>query len=183
MSKFGLSNGTAGGGMPLDCETELETIYRTEFPWLVRFFRRRLNSAEDAQDLAHETMLRFMRVAPSRELAIPQAYLHRIATNLARDHAESGAQRLAQRAVPLIEGLDVEVGVDQHQIIASRDELAAWEAILSKLKPRTLEIFLLSRVDGFTYNEVAAKLGMTIWNVKKHMRKAIQHVERYRMAR
>ena len=172
--------GAADPDAPLDYEREFDAFYQSEKSWLIRFFRRRLNNSEDAQDLAQETMLRFIRVAPSRQLATPQAYLRRIAANLARDHVGSGAHRFASRAAPFIEGLDVDAGVDQHQIVASRDELATWEAILSKLKPRTLEIFLLSRVDGLTYQEIATQLGMTIWNVKANMRKAIQHVERHR---
>lgn len=171
----------AGGAAPLDRESgELETIYHAETPWLIRFFRRRLSSSHDAQDFAQEAMLRFMRIAPSTQLAAPQAYLRRIAANLVRDHIASGAERLARRSAPLIDGLDVAASVDLHQIVASQEELAAWDAILSKLKPRTLEIFLLSRVDGLTYQEIATQLDMTIWNVKKHMRKAIQHVARHR---
>ncbi|WP_454887817.1 RNA polymerase sigma factor [Sphingomonas oryzagri] len=175
--------GTAGHAPIEHTNSDFESIYRAETSWLIRFFRRRLSNAHDAQDLAQETILRFMRIAPSVQLATPQAYLRRIATNLARDHIGSGAERLARRSAPLIDGLDAAVGVDQHQIVASREELAAWEAILSKLKPRTLEIFLLSRVDGLTYLEIANHLDMTIWNVKKHMRKAIQHVEWHRRVR
>ena len=111
--------------------SELETIYRAEASWLIRFFRRHLGNSDDAQDLAQETMLRFLRVAPMTQMATPQAYLRRIATNLARDHAGSGAQKFAQKSAPLVEGLDTAIGVDQHQIVTGREELAIWEAILS----------------------------------------------------
>lgn len=166
--------------VPLDRETEFETIYRAEAPWLVRFFRRKLSGSSDAQDLAHETMLRFMQAAPPTEIATPQAYLRRIARNIARNHAGSGAQRLARKSAPLIEGLDEPAGVDQHQIVAGQEELAVWEHILSRLKPRTLEVFLLSRVDGLTYQGIASQLDMTVFNVKWHMLQAIRHVERHR---
>ena len=159
---------------------ELDALYRAEAPWLIRFFGRALRNSADAQDLAHETILRFIRNGSARELQSPQAYLRRIATNLLRDRVASGPVRLARLSAPLIDGLDRAVGIDQHQIVAGREELAHWEAILSKLKPRTLEIFLLGRVDGLTYNQIASALDMTIWNVKRHMLVAIRHVARHR---
>jgi RNA polymerase sigma-70 factor (ECF subfamily) len=158
----------------------LEALYRAEAPWLIRFFARELRNITDAQDLAHETMLRFIRNGSATDLRSSQAYLRRIATNLMRDRVASGPARLARLTSPLIAGLDQEVGIDQHQIVAGRQELAHWETILSKLKPRTLEIFLLGRVDGLTYNQIATTLDMTIWNVKRHMLIAIRHVARHR---
>jgi RNA polymerase sigma-70 factor (ECF subfamily) len=159
---------------------DFERFYRAEIGWLVRFFRRRFGDGSEAQDLAQETMLRFVNHAPAGQLVSPQAYLRHIATNLALDRAKSASHRLAQLTSPLIEGLDQPVGIDQHQIVESREELAQWEAILSKLKPRTLEIFLLSRVDRLSYSQIAVHLGTTIFNVKWHMSAAIRHVARHR---
>jgi RNA polymerase sigma-70 factor (ECF subfamily) len=167
----------------IDVNVAFDAIYRTEAPWLVRFFRRQLGNPDDAQDLAQETMLRFIRTEPVSNIATPQAYLRRIATNLLRDRFGSGAMRLARASTPLIEGLDFETEFDQHRVLAGREELAVWEQILARLKPQTLEIFLLSRIDGYTYQQIADRLGMTVWNVKKHMMKAIAHVERHRRQR
>lgn len=163
-----------------DAAVEFETFYRAEIPRLVQFFRRRIGDRSEAQDLAHEAMLRFVNRGSGAALVSPQAFLQRIATNLLLDRVKSGPERLAKLNSPLIEGLDQPVGIDQHQIVESREELAQWEAILSKLKPRTLEVFLLSRVDNLTYNQIAAHLGMTIFNVKWHMMTAIRHVARHR---
>jgi RNA polymerase sigma factor (sigma-70 family) len=174
-------NGVSTGGVASDGgEGDFDSLYRAELPWLLRFFRKQVSDASDAQDLAQETMLRFVRHGSAIDLVSPQAYLRSIATNLLRDRIKSGPARLAGLTFPLIDGLDREVGIDQHQIVESREELAQWEVILSKLKPRTLEIFLLSRVDGLTYSQIASQLGMTIFNVKWHMVTAIRHVARHR---
>ena len=167
-------------GPSTGADSDFEHFYRAEIAWLVRYFRRQVGDGSEAQDLAQEAMLRFVNHGTVARLASPQAYLRRIATNLVLDRAKSGSNRLAQLTSPLIEGLDQPVGIDQHQIVESREELAQWEAILSKLKPRTLEIFLLSRVDGLSYKEIASHLGMTIFNVKWHMMSAIRHVARHR---
>jgi RNA polymerase sigma factor (sigma-70 family) len=178
-------HGAGAPGRTPDIETNesFEAVYRAETPWLVRFFRRQLGNVDEAQDLAHEAMLRFIRITPSTDISTQQNYLRRIATNLLRDRFKSSAEQAARSAVPLIEGLDHETDFDQHRVLAGREELFEWEKILSRLKPRTLEIFLLSRIDGYTYSDIATQLGMTVWNVKNHMIKAIAHVERHRRLR
>lgn len=169
--------GTAGE--PAD----FEAIYRSEVPSLMRFFRRRLGSHEEADDLAHEALARFLRASPATRIATPQAYLRRIATNLLRDRAERASTRLAQLSVPLVEGFDHPTEYDQHRELEGRQELDHYTAILRQLKPKTLEIFLLSRVDGFTYKEIADKVGMSVWGVKKQMLRAIAHIDQHRRAR
>ena len=149
----------------------------------MRFFRRRLGSYEEADDLAHETLSRYLRAAPATQIATPQAYLRRIATNLLRDRAERASTRLSELSVPLMEGLDHPTEYDQHRQLEGRQELDHYTSILRQLKPKTLEIFLLSRVDGFTYKEIAAKVGMSVWGVKRQMLKAIAHIDQHRKAR
>ncbi|RJG53171.1 sigma-70 family RNA polymerase sigma factor [Sphingobium terrigena] len=162
---------------------EFEAIYRSEVPSLMRFFRRRLGSHDEADDLTHEALTRFLRASPATQIATPQAYLRRIATNLLRDRAERASTRLLEVSVPLVEGLDHPTEYDQHRELEGRQELAHYTAVLRELKPKTLEIFLLSRVDGFTYKEIAAKVGMSVWGVKRQMLKAIAHIDQHRRNR
>lgn len=163
-----------------DADPGFTEMYRAEAPGLLRFLRRKTRDPEDAQDIAQEAMFAFLRVAPTARVESPQAYLRRIAINLLHHRSRRGATKLAAVCVPLIAGLDFEDDADQHRQAAGREELAHWQAILGELKPRTLEIFLLSRVDGFSYKEIADRFGMTVWNVHRHMRKAIAHVARHR---
>jgi RNA polymerase sigma-70 factor (ECF subfamily) len=161
-------------------EQDFTRIYRSEAPWLVRFFRNRLGNVEDAKDLTQEAMLRYFRAAPATTIGTPQAYLRRIATNLLRDRFDLGSAKLAAKSGPLLEGLDIAADIDIHREVASREELAQWHAILSQLPPRTLEIFLLNRVDGLKYREVAERLGISFSAVNKHMVRAIAHIDRMR---
>lgn len=164
-------------------EAMFRDLYRDEAPALVRFFRRRIRSQEEAEDLAQETLARFLRASPMTQIQTPQAYLKRIATNLLRDRAERGSTRLAEISVPLIEGVDQPAPCDPHRELVGRQELAHFDEVLRLLKPRTLEIFLLSRVDGYTYKEIANRLGMTLFGVKWHMLKAISHIDQHRRNR
>ena len=164
-------------------ESAFRELYREEAPALVRFFRRKVRSHDEAEDLAQETLARFLRASPVTAIQTPQAYLKRIATNLLRDRAERGSTRLAEMSVPLNEGLDQPGICDPYRELVGRQELAHFEQVLLQLKPRTLEIFLLSRVDGYTYKEIASRLGMTLFGVKWHMLKAISHIDQHRRNR
>jgi RNA polymerase sigma-70 factor (ECF subfamily) len=158
----------------------LALLYQTEGSWLTRFFRARLRSVEDASDLVQETMLRFLRAQQSSTIDAPQHYLRRTAANLLVDHEMRGSTRIARNSVEMIVDIHSPITIDPHQDLESREELDYWDKVLSMLKPRTREIFLLSRVEGYSYKEIAAEYGMTIWGVKKHMTKAIAHIDMYR---
>lgn len=157
-------------------------FYRQEKPRLVRFFNRQLGNQADADDLSQETLARFVKVAPLPALSSPRAYLTRIATNLLRDHAARGSTRLSQRSTALDEGLHTPAAIDPYQEVQSRQELARWTEILQRLKPRTLEIFLLNRVEGYSYRQIAIDLGVPLWVVQKHMLKALRHIAAHRDA-
>jgi len=175
--RFNRSNGHDLG------QGSFDDLYRTEAPALVRFFRRKLRSQSEAEELAQETLVRFLRVAPTTDVASPQAYLRTIANNLLRHRAKRGSTLIAEKSVELIEALDLPAREDPHRELVGREELEHFSLILNQLKPRTLEIFLLSRIDGYTYKEIARKLRMTVWGVKWHMVRAIEHVDRHRRAR
>jgi RNA polymerase sigma-70 factor (ECF subfamily) len=156
-----------GGGS--DSPEAFAMLYRQETGWLTRFFRARLRSTDEAHDLVQETMLRFLRAAQTTPITTSRGYLLTIASNLIRDHVERGSTLISRNSVDMIEDMEGPVGIDPH-----------WEQVIDELKPRTREIFLLSRVDGYSYKEIASAYGMTIWGVKKHMMKAIAHIDRYR---
>jgi len=160
-----------------DCgETDFHTLYRQEKPRLLRYFLIKLGNRADADELAHETLTRFLSAAPATAIATPGAYLTRIATNLLKDRAERGSTKLAHITVPLDEGMSRANGADPHRDVEARQELARWKSILLRLPPRTLDIFLLNRVEGFSYREIAETMGLPLWMVQKQMLKAIRHI-------
>ncbi|NML87719.1 RNA polymerase sigma factor [Sphingobium sp. TB-6] len=151
-------------------------VYRREKPRLLRYFLQKLGNRSDADDMAQEVMTRFLGATPPVAVVTPRAYITRIATNMLRDRAERGSTRLSQLSVSLDEGLHKSNGIDPHREVEARQEIQRWRAILQQLPPRTLEIFLLNRVEGYSYREIATDLRLPLWRVQKHMLKAIRHI-------
>ncbi len=57
-----------------------------------------------------------------------------------------------------------------------RDRHAVMRVWLRKLPERTLMVFIAHRVEGQSYAEIAAELGIGEWRVRRHMRRAIRHI-------
>lgn len=157
-------------------------LYREQKPRLTRFFQVKLGSRADADELAQETLARFFRSAPADTLA-PAGYLVRIAQNLMKDRACRNATLLEQRTIPLQEGFLEVASIDPYREAEARQGLAQWREILHHLPAETLEIFILNRVDGHSYRAIADRLGVPLWQVQKHMLRAIRHVKRKREER
>ena len=68
--------------------------------------------------------------------------------------------------------------MDQVAVLESRDTLRRLEAAISKLKPKTREIFLAHRLDGLSYAEIAELTGLSVKGVEKQMSKAIAKIDR-----
>lgn len=152
-------------------------LYRRELPRLRRFFRARIRNPEDAFDMAHEALTRFLAISRPTTISSPGGYLTRIASNLVLDRAKRGSTKLADITLPIDEALDAASDLDLHRQIELRQEAERWRAILSLLPPLTLDVFLLNRIEGYTYAEVAARLDISVWRVQKQMQKALRHIE------
>jgi RNA polymerase sigma-70 factor (ECF subfamily) len=165
------------GIMTAALRAELENLYQEHSTGLVRHLAHRTGCDETARDLAQEAFLRLLRLAPIRALTIrqPEAYLKRISTNLLRDWSRSRVRRLVlAEANPEA----ARQHVDQVAILESRDTLRRLELALSKLKPKTREIFVAHRLDGLSYSEIAEQTGLTVKGVEKQMSKAITKIDR-----
>lgn len=164
---------------PEDCATSpcgsiaSDALYRSQSPRLARFFARR-SSRDDVADLVQESFRRLL--GATARIERPEAYLSRIASNLVRDRA-SAAARHHDAAHDSYDD-DAIAGPDPHQHLEARDTVARLEEALTMLKPKTREIFLMHRLDGFSYAEIAEAKGMSIKGVEKQIAKALYLLKR-----
>jgi len=163
-----------------DDRAEFDRLYRTEVNGLIRFFRRRLRSQDEAEDLAHDTLTQFLRASPVTQIQKPGGYLKRIAVNLLINRSKRAETHITDYSVGIAEAPDDPSSIDQHRELVGREDLEHYTKVLQQLHPRTLEIFLLSRVDGYTYKQIAAELGITLRSVKRRMLEAIAFIDQHR---
>lgn len=150
----------------------IEHLYSDHHGWLHGWLRRKLGNACDAADLAQDTFLRIMtsRRQPGEWSGEPRALLTHIAKGLVIDHwRRQDVERAyldALACLPEPEAPSPEVR------LLVLEALYRVEAMLRSLPVRTRDIFLLSQLDGLTYQQIADRLGTSLITVKRHMRSA-----------
>jgi RNA polymerase sigma-70 factor (ECF subfamily) len=152
----------------------------------VRFFALRTSSPAEAEDIVQEIFLKIARVdAASVENAA--AFLYRLGTNAMLDRARARRRRTARDGAyhdahasgptgyePEADAPDPEAAVD------ARLRLRALLASVKELPEQCRKVFVMHKIDGLSYAEVAAALGISRSAVEKHMMAALRKLAKHR---
>ena len=157
----------------------VEAIYTAHGPELARYIRRRAPE-QDVGDLVQECFRRFAQsrgAAPSL-IERPAAYLVQTARNLLAERVRADGRRMQADHGPFEE--EDHAGPDPHAALEARDTIRRLADVVARLKPKTRTIFLMHRLDGLSYEEIAAAQGMSVKGVEKQMAKALGAIRRSR---
>lgn len=164
-----------------------------EFPHryeaVVRYLRRRLGSADEAREVAHETWLRLAEracaggaAAPGAEAGPPfvgdaRAYLYTVAANLGLDRQRRAqwmqvhlGQRVATQA-------DAAESPDVAEGLMYRQALAAVARALAAMPLRMREVFAAHRIHGEAQADIAGRLGVSLNTVERDLLAAADRME------
>lgn len=133
---------------------------------------RRIGCRATASDLVQELFLRFWR-RPQVKVEALDTYLLRCAGNIAIDHLRSEGARERVNDSLQREVADDHVSEPQLALEANSD-LQRIEAALRQLPERTRQIFLLNRIHGRKYAEIAKAMDLSLSAVEKHMMRALE---------
>lgn len=155
---------------------EFDAFLRREHKPLVYFLRARLPTEQDAEDVAQESMTRLVNYHERGEP--PNSWyplLYRIAVNVAHDHGRKARFRRANDHVTYEEILHATASdeLPQDERLARQQTLECLWAIVRRLPERTQEIYVLSRIDGMSYSQIARHAGISAKSVEKHMGRAL----------
>ncbi len=137
---------------------ELEELYRTTYPTVVRFLYRKVWDADRAHDLAQEVFIRAMAHRPEK----PRAWLFAVAANLARDEARAAIRR--KRHLTLLKDDPVTLPSSlpaPDELVEEDERRARVDEALSTLTRRDREVLLLWDA-GMSYPEIAQQTGLAV---------------------
>jgi RNA polymerase sigma-70 factor (ECF subfamily) len=144
---------------------------------LKQLLRRRGQSREDAEDLVQEAFLRLHTfLKDGHEVQKPEAFLTRIALNLAVDaRRRDKRDRRDHFVAETVEELALQdFGPSPEEVFAAERRLIQIQQVLdTRVCKRTREIFFLHRLEGFTHDEIAMRMGMSVRTVEKHIARAV----------
>jgi RNA polymerase sigma factor (sigma-70 family) len=139
---------------------------------LRRLLRSRGRSVDDTDDLIQEAFLRLQIYCRNHTVEKTEAFLVRTALNLSADqHSYERRVCVDHRLLENLPLIDPSPSPDE--VYAGQKRLQHWKAGLSALSPRRREVFLLNRVEGYSFPQIAERLGITLSMVEKHAAKAI----------
>jgi RNA polymerase sigma factor (sigma-70 family) len=140
---------------------------------LQRYFASYRLGTDEAEDLTQEVFLRLMGEGCPPTLRSPEAYVFTLARNLVRDRARRLYIKAGHATVPLD---DVQLRCDgptPDEVLEHGERLRQVVACLRSLKPDARRAFVLHRIHGHSYAEIARTLGVSVSMIEKHVMAAI----------
>uniref|UniRef100_Q07N97 RNA polymerase, sigma-24 subunit, ECF subfamily n=1 Tax=Rhodopseudomonas palustris (strain BisA53) TaxID=316055 RepID=Q07N97_RHOP5 len=132
---------------------------------------RRLGSAELAGDALQETWLRLQSGDGIASVRSHDAYLFRIAVNVARDSRRAEKRRLTTAEVEtLLNVADAEP--DPARVAEARSDLAALRMAMAELPPRQRAILLAARLEEMPRREIAKRYRISLRLVQRELQEA-----------
>lgn len=144
---------------------------------LMRYFVRRGLSQEAAEDCAQDVFLRLAKRRPT-EVDNQEAYLFRIAASVLIDHGRRSRARGDKLHDQIDENALVSPAKSPHFLLEDREHLRKIADLVAKLPQRTREIFLLNRLDGLSYTQLAARYSVSVKVVEREMSRALLQLRR-----
>ena len=146
---------------------EFEIYFRRLYLPLGMYALRIVDDADVAEDMVQDAFLNtWERLEGGLEISNFKAFMYRSVRNECLSYLSSLKEKVGEEFIP-------EVGEDE--IDTSFRDARIWKAI-DELPEKCREIFLMSKRDGYSNEEIAEELGISLKTVKNQMTKAFSRL-------
>jgi RNA polymerase sigma-70 factor (ECF subfamily) len=153
-------------------EEGFRILFEEYFEEIRRFLFFRSGDSEISTDIAQETFIRIWEKQLDPEPGKEVALLYTIAGNLLISHfRRERILRKVQTEMDLV----LQGGDHVHELYY-RELKDSYRKTLSKLPEKQRIVFMMSRMERFTYREIAERLGISIKTVEKRMNLALKYL-------
>ncbi len=137
--------------------------------------------SENAEDLVQEAYLRMMQHPNPEAIKNPRAFLYKITRNLGIDQHRRQATQARKFNTHYTEcEADLEAAADQQLVpeehLSAMQTLDRLDSLLMELPELTRYAFVLYRLEGFSHNEVAERLGISVRSSERRTAQAAHHI-------
>ncbi len=157
---------------------DIDALYTDYHNWLYNRLSAKLGCACLAQDLAHDTFVKILCRPEQQGLYRPRAYLSKIAHGIMVDHIRR--KELERALLDAIRHLPEPEGISPESRLVLLEALIRADAMLDGLTPKVRTAYLMSRLEGLSYAEIAQKLRVSLSSVEKYISTALRHCYRMR---
>ena len=146
---------------------EFEIFFRKLYLPLGMYALRIVDDADVAEDMVQDAFLNtWERLEGGLEISNFKAFMYRSVRNECLSYLSSLKEKVGEEFIP-------EAG--EEEIDTSFRDARIWKAI-DELPEKCRDIFLMSKRDGYSNEEIADELGISIKTVKNQMTKAFSRL-------
>lgn len=146
---------------------EFEIAFRKLYLPLGMYALRLVDDADIAEDLEQDAFMKaWLYVGSGNDVGNFTSFMYRTLRNECLKYLRDRRETLGEDSIPEI---------SEEEIDTSFRDARIWKAI-DGLPEKCREIFLMSKRDGLTNEEIAEELGISIKTVKNHMTKAFSRL-------
>lgn len=148
----------------------VESLYQAHHSWLTGWLRRKLGCPDSAADLAQDTFIKVLTAREPPMIIEPRAFLTTLAKRVLFNHYRR--QDLERAYLDTLAQMPDMVAPSEEDKAIILQTLMELDELLDGLPRQVKRAFLLAQVDGLTYPQIAAELGISVATVKRHLNKA-----------
>lgn len=138
---------------------------------LVRFLSARLHSVQEAKEVAQEAYVRLLSLDDSGAVSFLRAFLFKTAANLAVDRLRSRSRQRQAMSAGLCDELR-EASTPDHEA-AQAEEAKIVGRLISELPPKCRHAFLLHRIQGEDFSQIAQQMELSERMVRHYVLRAV----------
>lgn len=153
--------------------TLLEKLISQHGPALLRFLTNKLNSQEEAAEVAQETYLRLYKLDKIDQCSNAKAFLFQAASNMAVDQLRR--KSLHSKYLISEEQKAPQCGDSPENIINAQQQLQHIYHAIDELPVKCRQAFLLHRKSGLSYSDIAKEMNTSVSSVEKYILQALRH--------
>ena len=170
---------TAAAHKPV--ESGVLGAYKTHVAALKRYVSRLISNRHDVEDVVQEAFMRAYDAEAGKSIDQPKSYLFRVAKNVALNQLRQKTRRptdyLDDIETPDQDLLATEWTLEDNLI--AQQALSIHCAAVASLPPKCRKVYLMRKVYGMSYKEIADTLEITVSTVETHMEKGFSRCADY----
>lgn len=168
-------------------EEEIKDLVLRLYPRVIRYIGRIVRGSKaEAEDILSDVLMKMLEKKPVILKDKVEGYLFRAVRNeciniISRKSVEHRMVSIEDLAVAAWEMLAV-ADLDDTSSVFDSPVVGEIEQILKfseSFKPRTRDIFHMSRVEGMTQEQIAAELGISVRTVQKHLKTSVDEYRKF----
>ncbi|KEQ53395.1 ECF subfamily RNA polymerase sigma-24 factor [Sphingobium chlorophenolicum] len=132
-----------------------------------------MGARAEVEDLVQQVFERLLKRGGVTEMKYVGGYVFQTASSVLTDHLRRQRSHHADAHDEFDPQTHSDVDFSPEHVLIERERLARATAILIELPERTRVIFVLRRLEGMKYLDIAARLGISVSAVEKHMERAV----------